>query len=231
MVDIAASDGFSQSSTLGFYRKGYSGLAVEMDSEKFTVLSFLYRNFSNVRLMKIRVTPENIASVLNAAEVEKNFSILNLDIDSYDLHVMKAILSVGYRPKIISMEINEKIPLGIHFTVNYDINHYWKGDHFYGCSIKAAYDTIIPYGYILCKVEYNNAFFVDSSHIAFDTIHLSAEDAFVKGYINKEDRKSLFPWNTDVDYWHDLATKDAIVEIEKKFCEYSGQFTLFASEK
>ena len=114
MVDIAASDGYSQSSTLGFYRLGFEGLAVEMDSNKFQILAFLYRNFQNVRLIKARVTPLNVVSILSAAEIKKNFTILNLDIDSYDLHVINAILKAGYLPTVISMEINETIPSGIH---------------------------------------------------------------------------------------------------------------------
>ena len=216
VVDIAASDGFSQSCTLGFYRKGYEGLAVEMDPIKFATLSFLYRNFENVRLMKVRVTPDNVASILSAAEIRKDsFIILNLDIDSYDLHVVTAILSAGYRPTIISMEINEKIPSGIHFTVNYDINHYWQGDHFYGCSIDAAYNTVIPYGYILYKVNYNNAFFVNTSHTDVLLNPLLPAEAYAEGYRYKKDRKELFPWNNDVDYWLELSKPKAVEEIKK----------------
>ncbi len=131
MADIAASDDFSQSCTLGFYRKGYGGLAVEMDPIKFATLSFLYRNFENIRHTKVRVTLDNIASILGAAKIGKDsFTILNLDIDSYYLHVLKAMLLAGYRPTIISMEINKKILFGINFTVNYNITYFWQGDHF-----------------------------------------------------------------------------------------------------
>lgn len=228
VVDIAASDGFSQSSTLGFYRKGYGGLAVEMDPIKFATLSFLYRNFENVQLMKVRVTPDNIASLLGSAQIGKDsFTILNLDIDSYDLHVIKAILSEGYRPTIISMEINEKIPSGIHFAVNYDINHYWQGDHFYGCSIDAAYNTVIPYGYILYKVNYNNAFFVNTSHTDDILNPLLPAEAYAEGYRYKKDRKELFPWNNDVNYWQELNKKEAITEIKKYFFKYKDKFTMF----
>ena len=232
VVDIAASDGFSQSCTLGFYRRGYGGLAVEMEPIKFATLSFLYRNFENVRLMRVRVTPDNVASILSAAEIRKDsFTILNLDIDSYDLHVVKAILSAGYRPTIISMEINEKIPSGIHFTVDYDINHYWQGDHFYGCSIDAAYNTVIPYGYILYKVNYNNAFFVNTSHTDVLLNPLLPAEAYAEGYRYKKDIKELFPWNKDVDYWQELSKKEAVIEIKKYFFKYKDKFTIFKCEQ
>ena len=229
VVDIAASDGFSQSSTLGFYRKGYGGLAVEMDPIKFATLSFLYRNFKNVRLIKARVTPDNVALILSAAEVRKDtIAILNLDIDSYDLHIIKSILSAGYRPTIISMEINEKIPSGIYFTVDYDINHYWQGDNFYGCSIDAAYNTVIPYGYILYKVNYNNAFFVNTSHTDVSLKPLLPAEAYAEGYRYKKD---MLPWNKDVDYWQELSKKEAVTEIKKYFFKYKDKFTIFKCEQ
>ena len=87
-----------------------------------------------MRLARARVTPLNLVNSQPGNEVPKNFELLNLDIDSYDLRVVETILSSGFRPQIISMEVNEKIPSGIFFTVEYDDEHYWKGDHFYGCS-------------------------------------------------------------------------------------------------
>lgn len=163
VIDIAASDGYTQSSTLGFYRSGWSGLAVEMDAEKFSKLSYLYAKFPNVKLAKNRVTPINIASLLEAFEINLNFTILNLDIDSYDLGVIQAMLNHGYFPEIISMEINEKIPPGVYFSVDFSEEHFWQGDHFYGCSIDAAAMHIKPFGYSLVSVQYNNAFFVRNS--------------------------------------------------------------------
>jgi len=154
VIDVAASDGLTQSCTLGFFgRKDWSGLAVEMDPNKFYKLSFLYSDFPNAKLARTRVTPYNIQSLLEGYETPKNITLLNLDIDSYDLFVIEAMLKSDYKPMIISMEINEKIPPGIFFTVNYDDEHYWQQDHFFGCSIEAAAMTVRPYGYILYKLE------------------------------------------------------------------------------
>lgn len=55
VVDIAASDGVSQSCTLEFFKKNsWSGLAVEMDPTKFYKLSFVYEKFTNTRLLDIK---------------------------------------------------------------------------------------------------------------------------------------------------------------------------------
>ena len=107
VVDVAASDGVTQSCTLGFFKDPqWKGLAVEMDSMSFSKLAFVYSNFKNAKLARSRVVPKSICSMLRGFEVPRDFDLLNLDIDSYDLDVIDAMLSGGFRPKIISMEIN-----------------------------------------------------------------------------------------------------------------------------
>ena len=232
IVDIAASDGFTQSCTFGFFKeKNWSGLAVEMDPIKFSKLSFLYSNFSKCSLARNRVTPNNVVSILKSYEVSNDFDILNLDVDSYDLHIIDSILRADYKPKIITMEINEKIPAGIFFTVNFDESHYWREDHFFGCSIDAASMVVKPFGYVLYSCEYNNAFFIradlaNNIYLGTNFKDLSAGEAYASGYGEKENRLKLFPWNSDVDYWLKLNKEDAIREIRDYFSKYNGLYTI-----
>ena len=226
IVDIAASDGYNQSSTLGFYRDGWPGLAVEMDPKKFATLSYLYSNFPEVKLAKSRVTPNNVLDLLKGFEIPSDIAILNLDIDSYDLSVAESLLDGGYRPQIISMEINEKIPVGVYFSVRFNEDHFWKGDHFYGCSIDAAMQSIKPYGYTLVSVQFNNAFFVKNSIAKGKLPSLSTKEAWEAGYKNHPERKILFPWNSDVEDWLDCDPADASRYIEKFFKQYEGFYSL-----
>jgi hypothetical protein len=232
IVDIAASDGYNQSCTFGFFNeKKWSGLAVEMDPIKFSKLSFLYSNFKNCKLARNRVTPNNVASILYSNEVPLDFDILNLDIDSYDLHVVDEMLKSGFKPKILTMEINEKIPSGIFFTVNFDDSHYWQEDHFYGCSIDAAAAVVKPYGYILYACEFNNAFFVRcdmASNIYLGTAFrdLTANEAYSIGYKDRENHLEIFPWNKNVDHWLILNLSDVVVEINEYFSKYKGLYTV-----
>jgi hypothetical protein len=227
VVDMAASDGVSQSCTLEFFKDStWSGLALEMDPDKFAKLSFLYANFPNAKLARGRITPHNVVSTLLGFEVPNDFSLLNLDIDSYDLYVIYEMLKGGFRPKIISMEINEKIPSSVYFTVDYDEGHYWKGDHFYGCSLRAASETVKPFGYFLESLQYNNAIFVRSdlaSHLFNDT---SVEAAYEIGYKNKPDRKKLFPWNADVECLLEFSKDDSIKFINNFFSKYDGKYSI-----
>lgn len=227
VVDIAAGDGYTQSSTVGFFsRTNWSGLAVEMDSRKFRRLAYLFSLFSGVQLAQCRVTPHTVCALLKAHEVPQDFDVLNLDIDSYDLEVLVAMLRGGYRPKVISMEINEKIPPGIDFSVSYRPDHQWQGDHFFGCSLDAAYGAISPMGYSLVAVEYNNAFFVSDAGMSAAYPQIPVHSALKIGYWDRKDRIRLFPWNSDVDHWWEMEVEEAMFEINHYFSSHEGQFVL-----
>lgn len=227
VVDIAASDGVSQSCTLPLFRNpSWSGLAVEMDPKKFAQLAYVYAAYDNSRLARCRVTPENILSLLQAYEIPRDFDVLNLDIDSYDLFVVKQMLAHGLRPKLISMEINEKLPPPLYFTVLYDPGHYWQHDHFFGCSLVAAAQTVRPFGYVLASLEYNNAMFVRSDLAQGKIPDLPVSKAYDDGYRNKADKNRIFPWNTDVERALEMNAQEALAFFAGLFEKYQGKFEL-----
>ncbi len=226
-VDIAASDGVGQSCTLPLFRdRGWAGLAVEMDPGKFSKLAFLYAPFPNVKLARGRVTPSNVASMLRGFEVPHDFDLLNLDIDSYDLYVMAEMLKSGFRPKVITMEINENIPPPIYFTVEYDEHHYWRGDLYFGCSLAAASTLIKPYGYILESLQYNNAMFIRSDFASNVFNDASDDQAYDAGYRNRADRKVLFRQNADVECLLNFSAQESIAFLKTLFKKYEGKYTL-----
>ena len=224
-VDIGASDGWTSSSTFPFARSNnFSGLSVELDDKKFKKMQYIYKNFQNAHLSKTKVTPLNILDLLNEFDVPQNFDILNLDIDSYDLFVIRNLLQ-SFRPKIVSMEINEKIPPPIYFTVNYDENHYWKGDHFFGCSLQAAHEELSKFGYKLYTVIYNNAIFI-SNDLNIKFLDLTLTEFYEIGYVNKLDRKEKFSYNNDVDVLLEMNTSEALNFLNNIFKEYQGKYKL-----
>ena len=224
-VDIGASDGWTSSSTFPFARSNnFSGLSVELDDKKFKKLQYIYKNFQNAHLSKKKVTPLNILDLLNEFDVPQNFDILNLDIDSYDLFVIKKLLE-SYRPKIISMEINEKIPPPIYFTVTYDENHFWKGDHFFGCSLQAAYEEVSKFDYKLYTVMYNNAIFIPKE-MNLEFQNLTVAEFYNDGYVNKSDRKEKFSYNSDFDVLLDMKQEEAIIFLNNLYKDYQGNFIL-----
>ena len=227
-VDIAAADGVGGSCTLGLFRDGkWRGLAVELDAKQFARLAWAYNEFPWVDLAKCKVTPSNIVALLHAHDIPVGFEFLNLDIDSYDLFVIQALLKGGFRPQLISIEINEKIPPPVYFTVLYDEGHVWQEDHFFGCSLAAASEIVKPYGYALASVEYNNAMFVEidlatAKHIPDQEVGA----AYAAGYKDRPNRTELFPWNRDVEEALTLTATEALAFFERFFSRYAGKFEL-----
>ena len=227
VVDLAASDGVCGSCTLKFFRdRKWPGLAIEMNAELFAKLAFVYAKFPWARLARGRVTPYNVGPMLNAFDVPKDFTLLNLDIDSYDLRVLESILDAGFKPKVISMEINEKIPPPIYFSVDYSDDHYWQGDHFYGCSLSAAAEVVKPRGYVLESVQCNNAIFVESGTAMGKIEDVGVEKAYREGYADIPDRKALFEWNGNVDCLLTMGRDESVEFIHDLFSKYAGSYTV-----
>ena len=163
-VDIGSGNGVNGSCTLRLAKDdGWKGLAIDRGSPIY--ISYIYRNLKNITISQNTVTPNNIEYIFKSYSLDISFGFLNLDIDSYDYEVMKSILSSGYRPLIISAEINEVIPPPIEFYVRFDNVNISEllVDHFFGNSLTAINKLLNSYEYNLVGVYQNNAFFVLST--------------------------------------------------------------------
>lgn len=224
VVDLAAGDGVTQSCTLFLFRDPrWRGLAVEMDERQFRRLAFAYRQFPNARVVRSRVSPDSVESVLGSQGAPTDFEVLNLDLDSYDLSIAEALLR-SFRPLVVSMEVNEKVPPPVYFTVLYHPEHVWRGDHFYGCSLVAAAELLEAHGYVLESLHYNNAFFVKGAVAAGRFDGVSVEDAYDRGYRRRPERREIFPWNHDVEDLQELPPEEVVRELHERFRRYSGRF-------
>lgn len=225
-VDIGAADGVNASCTLKLARdKNWSGVCFEFGD--ISNISYIYRNFENVSICKVKVVPDNIANLLKSYNIPKYFGFLNLDIDSYDYFVIKKILESNYRPYLISMEINEKIPPPLEFYVKFDDNFQFVGDHFYGCSLTSANNLLTKFGYKLKHLTRNNALFLNSEF--FDFNERSVAEIYNQGYVNLKNRKEIFWYNNDIDNVLDLPIEEAMEFIKNKFIDYKGKFHLSLS--
>ena len=227
LVDIGASDGITQSSTVKFlvdYK--YSGSLFECEPKNFSKLAFLYRGRNDITLTKAKITPKNIVGFMRSHAVPQDFALLNLDIDSYDLEVLRSLLAGGFNPKVISMEINEIFPPNIEFEVGYCDEYFWQGGHFFGCSVASANKTLRSLGYSLVQIEYNNAFFVSNSVADKFDLTRNIFESYDQGYRNKPDRKSKFSQNSDVEYLLTASSKECNEKVRALFLKYEGKFSL-----
>jgi len=220
-VDIGANDGISMSNTYAQFLGGWDGLAIEWDSENFSNLAKNYLKFSGINLAKCKATPVNVCTLLEGNQIPERFGFLSLDIDGYDFFVLEKILS-KFRPSLICVEINEKIPPPIKFTVKWDPEYFWAEDHFYGQSISQLYILCIQYKYSLVELHYNNAFLIPEEISSFPS--LTPNEAYTKGYLEQPDRKEKFPWNANVEELLRLPPQEAVEFINRFFLKYDGKF-------
>jgi hypothetical protein len=226
-VDLAAGDGVNGSCTLPLFRdRGWCGLAIECDPARFALLSHAYAAFPRVRLSARRVLPAEAADLLRRERVPRGFTLLNLDIDSFDLEVAEALLPV-FRPLVVDLEVNEKIPPPVRFAVRYTPGFRWDEGHCYGCSLSAAADVMDALGYRLEGLEHNNAFFVRADVAERGgVVGIAPESAHRAGYADRPDRGELFPWNFDMDDLLGLEAGEVVARLRRRFRRASASYAL-----
>jgi hypothetical protein len=222
-VDIAAGDGTTMSNTYPLYQDGWAGIAAECDPGKFATLAAAYARFSSVDLTRCTVTPDNVIALLETSSTPKEFGFLNLDIDGYDYFVLERILH-RYRPRLICVEINEKIPPPLKFTVRWDPRYVWAGDHFYGASISKMHELCVAHHYALTELHYNSAFLVPAE--LWRGPSLTPEQAWRDGYLNQPDRREKMPWNANMEDLLSMPASDAVAALHQRFRDRDGMYDL-----
>jgi hypothetical protein len=221
-VDIGAGDGRTGSNTLALFKRGWKGVGLEWDSRKIYKLAKIYQHLPGVSPCRLRVTPDNVLPLLEAYAVERSFSVLNVDIDSYDYWVLDVILS-HYRPSIVITEINEKIPPPIKFRVKYD-SDFQTHEHFYGYSIACLEELCAQRGYALIDLEYNNAFLAPTELAGRRA--LTAEAAYRQGYLERPDRREKFQRNENMEILHSVSPEEGMRFIRQFFSQLAGKYEL-----
>jgi hypothetical protein len=222
-VDIGAGDGETMSNSYSLFRAGWEGIAAEWDPARFAKLAYRYSVFPNARLIRARITPDNVLDLLASCETPREFGFLNLDIDSYDHYVLEKLLT-QYRPSLICAEINEKIPPPLRFTVKWNPDHAWTQDHFFGQSLSILEDLGKRQGYALVGLEYNNAFLIPRELNPVPI--MTAAEAYRQGYADRPDRLQRLPWNKDMEPLLKMPAAEAGEFIREKFKAYAGRYVL-----
>lgn len=115
-VEFGAWDGIHLSNTYELVKKGWKGVEIEGDENKFKELKNNLSDYKeNITHMCAYVHygggNNSIDSLLSQTEISKDFELISIDIDSYDWHIWNDLRN--YSPKIVIIEINSSIPPGI----------------------------------------------------------------------------------------------------------------------
>jgi len=223
-VDIGAGDGVRGSNTYALFREGWRGVGFEGSNRKVCKLAAAYKHYPRVSAANCVVTPSNVVPLLKAYNVEREFGVLSLDIDSYDYWVLDAVLS-EFRPRVVVTEINEKIPPPVKFVVNYD-PAFQMTHHFFGYSIQSLAELSARHGYAILEVEYNNAFLAPSELPGVRP--LDAVTAYRRGYLERPDRREKFRANANMEILHTLSPAEVVKFLDEFYAAHRGKYELSA---
>jgi hypothetical protein len=227
VVDIGAGNGVRWSNTYSLFLSGWGGVGIEADSRQFSRLVRAYKNLPQAHAAHCMADPANIVPLLKSLGIEKNFSVLSLDIDGNDYWVLKAIL-MSFRPALIVTEINEKIPPPLRFLFKYAPNSQLR-HHFFGYSIAVLEDLCGQHDYGILELEYNNAFIAPKE--LKNARFVDAQTAYAQGYRDRPDRKERFASNLDMEVLHSLSPAEGIEFLQEFYAKESGKYYLAADRE
>ena len=114
-VEYGAWDGKHLSNTFALVEKGWKAVYIEGDSLKYKDLLATVERYPGIVPVEAFVAresgdPSSLGELLANTPLPKNFDLLSIDIDSYDLETWEGLNS--YEPKLVVIEINSSIPPG-----------------------------------------------------------------------------------------------------------------------
>jgi hypothetical protein len=160
-----------ENNTLSLAASGWSGfwigagdLAFETNPGLATRLNFHYQ--------KAWVTKSNILhlhgnglGLINRARCD----LISMDLDGNDYYFVEELLSSGVSPKVFIVEYNARFIPPIEFKIDYDDDHRWIGDDYFGASLACFADLFDKHRYFLacCNITGTNAFFIQNEYRSY----------------------------------------------------------------
>jgi len=133
-------------------------------------LAFDFSRATKFTYIKDWVTLENIMhhanTGLNAVNNEK-IDVISLDFDGNDIYFVEKLLSGGIIPKLFIVEYNGKFIPPARFQIEYNPQHRWTGDDYFGAALMNFVEMFAKYDFSLvaCNAHTGaNAFFVHNDY-------------------------------------------------------------------
>jgi hypothetical protein len=170
-MEFGAGNGVMLSNTLELTKKGWRTVLCEQNAASAQSCRELAATFPHGQVTVVEgtvgFTPEDgVDAVLqdHAPDMPECFDVLSIDVDSYDLQIWRAIEK--YRPKVVIIEINSAIPLGVAQE------HVGGEGGAQGASFSSMLDLAFDKRYTLvCHT--GNLVFVDTNYITMLRLPLS----------------------------------------------------------
>lgn len=89
----------SGSNTCRLWLDGWRGLLLDGAHEN-----------ASIGLRREMVTSQNVAAILRKYGVAREVDFVSIDVDSFEIWLLDALLRAGYRPRLVAVEFNANIP-------------------------------------------------------------------------------------------------------------------------
>jgi hypothetical protein len=177
-VEFGARDGLDLSNTANFeLNHGWRGLLMDAEAAARGV-------------KREMITKDNINSLLDKYEVSE-IDFISIDIDGNDYWVWKAM---NRNPRVVLIEYNSKFSNNESYAIEYNPNHRWEADDYYGASLLALKKLGEEKGYTLVYVvQQLDAVFVRNDLISEDYIPPTLDELLPKPIIAFK-KKSKKTW-------------------------------------
>lgn len=121
-LEFGAVDGKLSSNCAPLANLNWTGVFIEGSQTLFEKLKRNYGDNELIQCMNVMVSPErnsgqDLDSLLTITSLKKEFEVCSIDIDSFDLEVWYNLTQ--YNPKVVIIEINGTIALGIQNWCGY----------------------------------------------------------------------------------------------------------------
>jgi hypothetical protein len=154
-----------ENNTLILAAHGWSGVWIGGEDLAFN-LSF------NSKLLYIKtwITLQNIIVSINKGLSffnNKNIDLISIDLDGNDFYFVEKILENKISPRIFILEYNGAFPPPVEFKIDYDSDHKWANDNYFGASLMSYSKLLSKFGYsLICCNSHTgaNAFFVRNEY-------------------------------------------------------------------
>ena len=221
-IDIGAGDGVDMSNVFNLVNKNFHGVMVEVDKSKFAKLSTIYRDIPNVELYNTKITPLNVSHFFKFLDLDNQFDVLNLDIDSYDFYVLEEILKLT-KFNFLILEINPMFTLDIDFAVTYTSDFSWQGNNFQGASLSMYYKLLNKYEYEIIYIDRSFVLAIskklNSSKIP--PIKIGEMDSILTESLKNGDK---YRYDKYYSKYRELSTIQKIELVEKEFIAFENYY-------
>ena len=159
-AELGVGDG-TENNTLLLSSLGWKGFWVGGNN-----LAFKPPKNEKFLFLKKWITAENIVEIFLEGFSHfklKNIDLISIDLDGNDFYILEALLKSKIQPSVLILEYNAKFPPPIKFKIDYNPNHKWEEDDYFGSSLTTLNDLLTSYDYkLVCCNSHTgaNCFFI-----------------------------------------------------------------------